>query len=66
MATLFGFNVGVEIGQACVVAVFLPVAYLLRKTRAYRVVGMYTGSVVITAVALVWLTERRAGDQEFS
>jgi hydrogenase/urease accessory protein HupE len=34
--TLFGFNVGVEIGQMCVVAAFVPLAYLARRTWLYQ------------------------------
>ena len=34
--TLFGFNVGVEIGQTCVVALFVPLAFLARGTKVYR------------------------------
>jgi hypothetical protein len=56
--TLFGFNLGVEIGQMCVVAAFLPLAFFARKTRAYRTVALLAGSVVIAAVASVWLVER--------
>jgi hypothetical protein len=56
--TLFGFNVGVEIGQMCVVAAFLPLAYLARKSVFYRRVGLVAGSVVIAVVASVWLVER--------
>ena len=56
--TLFGFNAGVEIGQMCVVAAFLPVAYLVRSTWAYRRVGLVGGSAVIACVACVWLVER--------
>jgi hypothetical protein len=56
--TLFGFNVGVEIGQMCVVAAFLPIAYLVRRTGAYRRVGLVGGSAVIAGVASVWLVER--------
>jgi len=56
--TLFGFNVGVEIGQMCVVAAFLPLAYLARKSPLYRKVGLLAGSVVIAAVATVWFIER--------
>jgi hypothetical protein len=56
--TLFGFNVGVEIGQACVVAVFVPLAFLARNTKAYRWGALVAGSLVITAVASVWLVER--------
>jgi hypothetical protein len=56
--TLFGFNAGVEIGQMCVVAVFLPLAYFARRTLVYRKVGMRFGSLVIAAIATVWLVER--------
>lgn len=56
--TLFGFNVGVEIGQMCVVAAFVPLAYLSRKTWFYRRVGLVGGSLVIAGVAGVWLVER--------
>jgi hypothetical protein len=55
--SLFGFNLGVEIGQLSIVAVFLPLAYLLRHTRFYR--GLLTwGSALIALVAAVWLFER--------
>jgi hypothetical protein len=56
--TLFGFNVGVEVGQMCVVAAFLPLAFLTRRTRFYRRVGLVGGSVVIAALAGVWFIER--------
>jgi hypothetical protein len=56
--TLFGFNVGVEIGQMCVVAAFLPLAFLARRTVAYRRVGLVLGSCVIAVVASIWFVER--------
>lgn len=58
LVTLVGFNLGVELGQAVVVACFVPIAFLLRRTRAYRVVALQAGSIVIIALALVWLIER--------
>ena len=54
---LAGFNVGVELGQMAIVAVFLPLAYLTRRTWFYRQV-LTTGSVLIALVATVWLVER--------
>ncbi|MGK5080037.1 HupE/UreJ family protein [Janthinobacterium sp. HLX7-2] len=59
MASLFGFNVGVEIGQLAIVAAFLPIAWLLRKTWFYRQV-LTAGSLAIALVAGVWLVERIA------
>ncbi len=56
--TLFGFNVGVEIGQMCVVASFVPLAYFARRTWVYRRVGLVGGSVAIAGVAGLWLLER--------
>jgi hypothetical protein len=58
---LFGFNVGVEIGQAAVVAAFLPLAYLARRTAAYQRVGLVGGSVAIALLATVWVVERALG-----
>ncbi|MGK5047180.1 HupE/UreJ family protein [Janthinobacterium sp. GB4P2] len=59
LASLLGFNVGVELGQLAIVAVFLPVAWLLRKTWLYRQV-LTVGSLAIALVACVWLVERVA------
>jgi hypothetical protein len=56
--TLFGFNVGVEIGQAGVVAAFVPLAYLARRTWLYRRLGLVGASVAIAGVAGVWFVER--------
>jgi len=55
--SLAGFNVGVELGQLAIVAAFLPLAFLMRRTWFYRQV-MSTGSALIALVALVWLVER--------
>jgi hypothetical protein len=57
LVSLFGFNLGVEIGQLCIVAVFLPLAFLLRRTWLYRRL-LTGGSVAIALVALVWFIER--------
>ena len=56
--SLFGFNLGVEIGQLGIVAVFFPIAYALRSTSFYRRAVLGAGSVLIIAVALVWFLER--------
>jgi hypothetical protein len=56
--SLFGFNVGVELGQLAVVAVFLPVAFLLRGSLAYRRIVLAGGSALIAVIAGVWLVER--------
>lgn len=56
--SLFGFNVGVELGQLAIVGVFLPAAFWLRATWAYRRVVLAGGSAFIAAIAGVWLFER--------
>ncbi len=56
--SLAGFNIGVELGQLAIVAVFLPVAYALRSTWTYRRVVLAGGSAVIASIAGVWLIER--------
>ena len=54
---LVGFNVGVEVGQLCIVAVVLPVAWSMRGTRGYR--GAFAGgSLVIATVAGLWFVQR--------
>ncbi len=57
VAALLGFNVGVEIGQAAIVLVFLPLAYALRRTAAYRV-ALVTGSAATCVLALHWSIDR--------
>jgi hypothetical protein len=56
--SLVGFNLGVEVGQLVIVSVFLPVIFALRHTRFYRQGIFVGGSLLIVAVALVWLSER--------
>lgn len=56
--SLFGFNVGVEIGQLILVAALMPAAYLLRSTKLYRGAILRGGSIVIALFALGWLIER--------
>ena len=57
VAPLVGFNVGVEIGQLCIVALVLPLAWALRGTRTYR--GAFAGgSLAIAGVAGLWFVQR--------
>lgn len=55
---LLGFNVGVEIGQLCIVGVFLPLAFYLRQTWVYRRVVFQAGSVVIALLSTGWMLQR--------
>jgi hypothetical protein len=57
---LFGFNLGVELGQLAIVAAFLPFAFafLLRRTSSYRRWLMPAGSLAVAGIAMLWLVER--------
>jgi hypothetical protein len=55
---LFGFNAGVEIGQLSIVSLFLPLAFMLRKTKFYRTAVLTAGSILIVIVASMWFAER--------
>ena len=56
---LFGFNVGVELGQLVVVAVFWPLIYWLERRRpaAYRLFAEI-GSSVVCCLGIYWLVTR--------
>ncbi|MGH8809974.1 MAG: HupE/UreJ family protein, partial [Noviherbaspirillum sp.] len=58
LLALVGFNLGVEVGQIAIVAVFLPLAYALRQTWVYRKMVFNAGSMLIAVVASIWLAER--------
>jgi hypothetical protein len=58
--SLAGFNAGVELGQIAIVALFLPLAYLVRDSFFYRRIVLTGGSALIFLTALVWLIERAA------
>ena len=55
---LVGFNLGVEAGQLAAVALVVPLAFLLRRTRAYPRFAVTAGSAVIAIVAVAWFVER--------
>ncbi len=55
---LIGFNLGVEAAQLIVIAAFLPLAFLLRRTRFYRTVVLYGGSAATGLLALSWMLEQ--------
>ncbi len=55
--SLLGFNVGIEVGQALVVAICLPLLALVRRTR-WSHPAVVTSSVAILLVGLVLFVER--------
>lgn len=58
LRTLFGFNLGVEIGQLAVVIALLPVLHVLRRSPRYPTWGLPIASTAVMLVACVWLVER--------
>jgi len=58
--SLLGFNIGVEIGQLVIVAIWFPIAYWLRTTFVYRQLIYKLGSSVIVIIASFWLYQRIA------
>ncbi len=58
---LIGFNAGVETGQLCIVLLFVPLAYVSRRTMFYRHVLMPGGAVAISLIAAYWLFMRATG-----
>jgi hypothetical protein len=58
---LVGFNVGVEIGQLCIVMVFFPFAFAARGTGFYQFGVLKLGSALVTVIAAVWMVQRLLG-----
>jgi len=58
LLTLFGFNLGVEIGQVVIICLIFPVLYLLRKMSFYNPVFLRLGSIGLIIMALIWFAER--------
>jgi len=56
--SLGGFSLGVELGQESIVLPFLPLAFLVRRTRFYQVGVVRIGSMLIMAVATLWFVQR--------
>ncbi len=56
--SLFGFNLGVEIGQVVVICLVFPAFFLVRRMAFYRPVMLKTGAAVLILVAMFWFIER--------
>ena len=60
VASLVSFNVGVEIGQLCIVAMVFPLLAIAatRSIATYRRLVLQCGSGVIVALGVMWFVER--------
>ena len=54
---LVGFNAGVELGQLAIVAVFLPVAFAVRRSWFYQTVTLKLGSALVILIATTWMVD---------
>lgn len=55
---LFGFNLGVELGQIGAVALVLPILFWAGRTRTYQRWGLAVASWIILAIASTWVLDR--------
>lgn len=55
--SLFGFNLGVEIGQLLIILVLFPALFLMRKTKIYSYSVVLTSTALIL-LSLIWTYER--------
>ena len=57
LLSLFGFNLGVEIGQIVIIMLLFPALFLLRRT-IYYPMFIKVASAVLALVAAIWAIER--------
>ena len=55
--SIFGFNLGVEIGQLAIIVLVFPILYGLRKTTLYPKIRVF-GSIILIFFSLYWFIER--------
>jgi hydrogenase/urease accessory protein HupE len=58
LASLFGFNLGVEAGQLLCILIAIPVLFAIRNWKHYATWVVRGGSALVLLLALVWLAER--------
>lgn len=62
--SIFGFNLGVEIGQLAIILLVFPILFMLRKTSLYPRIRVF-GSIIFIVFSLYWFIER-AFDVDFT
>ncbi|MFV1984647.1 MAG: HupE/UreJ family protein, partial [Thiohalomonadales bacterium] len=58
ISSLFGFNLGVEIGQLTIVAILIPVLYFMYSKLYYQRLIIPALSIVIASIGIFWFLER--------
>ena len=56
--SLFGFNLGVELGQVAVIMVIFPVLYMIRSYAFFPKIILRFGAVALIMLSAVWFVER--------
>lgn len=56
--SLFGFNVGVEIGQMLIVLLVFPLLFMMRLSLLYTRFTVYLGAFLAAFVSVYWFIER--------
>ena len=56
--SLFGFNLGVELGQLAIVVVVFPVLFLVRRLATYRNVALPLTAAAMILISMGWVVER--------
>lgn len=59
--SLFGFNVGVELGQLAVICAVFPLLYVIRNWRSYNLVILKFGSIGLIGISSMWFVKRAFG-----
>jgi len=57
-SAVFGFNIGVEVGQVVIVAFLLPLLYKLARKRFYKKLFVPSLSLLVAFIALLWAIDR--------
>ncbi len=55
--SLFGFNIGVELGQLAIISGIFPILYIIRKTKLYHIMLVF-GSFLLIFISIYWFIER--------
>jgi hypothetical protein len=63
--SLFGFNLGVEIGQVAVILIIFPTLYMIRRHAFFPRIVLRYGAVVLIMLSAVWFFERAVPDSAF-
>lgn len=57
-SAVFGFNIGVEIGQIVIVLVILPIIYALSFSKSYKKIVIPLLSITVANISLLWAIDR--------